>query len=237
MYFGDHSITFGEKHTWRDWHLIPTTRPVFNPPAQKTNRIDISGGNGILDLSEILSNGPVYSNREGSFEFIVENGHKHWATAYSDIMNYLHGRHMRAILDDDPEYYYEGRFAINQWKSDPNWSVITIDYNVAPYKRLLLSTLDDWLWDPFNFETGIIRNYKNISVSGSKTMTIYGTHMPVTPEITVSSGTMTITYEGQTFTFERGTSSNPLFIITDGPHDITITGNGTISIGFRGGSL
>lgn len=96
-----HSITFGEKNTWDDWHLIPTSRPVFNPPPTETHMIKIPGANGVLDLSESLTGYPIYENRTGSIEFIVENGHERWDIAYSDIMDYIHGKQMRAILEDD----------------------------------------------------------------------------------------------------------------------------------------
>lgn len=136
-----HSITFGNKNTWDNWHLVPTSRPVFNPPKQKTKTLEIQGGNGLIDLSESLTGYPLYENREGSFEFVVMNGYKPWQEAYSDISDYIHGRKMRAVLEDDPYYYYEGRFSINEWKSDKNNSFITIDYNVAPYKRRIVNSV------------------------------------------------------------------------------------------------
>lgn len=136
-----HSITFGDKNTWDNWHLVPTSRPVFNPPKQKIKTLEILGGNGIIDLSESLTGYPLYENREGSFEFVVMNGYKPWQEAYSDISDYIHGRKMRAVLEDDPYYYYEGRFSINAWKSDKNNSFITIDYNVAPYKRRIVNSV------------------------------------------------------------------------------------------------
>lgn len=34
-----HSITIGEKNTWDDWHLIPTSRPLVNPPSVNTHLI------------------------------------------------------------------------------------------------------------------------------------------------------------------------------------------------------
>ena len=132
-----HSITFGDKNTWDDWHLIPKSRPVFNPPAVKTRFVEIPGGNGSLDLTSALLGRASYKNRTGSFEFIVENGFKEWSVLYSEIMAYLHGKRMRAVLEDDPEYYYEGRFAVNEWKSEANWSSIVIDYEVEPYKKSL----------------------------------------------------------------------------------------------------
>ena len=60
-----------------------------------------------------------------------------WGVLYSEIMAYLHGKRMRAVLEDDPGYYYEGRFAVNEWKSEANWSSIVIDYEVEPYKKSL----------------------------------------------------------------------------------------------------
>ena len=168
-----HSITFGDKNTWEDWHLVPETRPVIAPSEPKLNQIDVPGADGVLDITEALTGYPFYNNRQGSLDFIVVNDmyyqvdkHEEWYVTYSKIMNYLHGKKMRMILEDDKQYYYEGRFSVNQWQSDKNYSRITIDYDVGPYKWNLFSSLDDWLWDPFNFITGVIPNpdYKNISV-------------------------------------------------------------------------
>ena len=143
-------------NTYDDWFLIPASRPVFNPPSVKTKYIDIPGADGAIDLTETLRKCPVYNNREGSIEFIVENGHREWWEAYSLIMDYIHGQFVKAVLEDDPEHYYEGRFFFNEWKSDKDWSRITLDYNLKPYKMNIHSTTEEWMWDPFNFDTGII---------------------------------------------------------------------------------
>lgn len=195
-----HSITFGDKNTWDDWHLVPSSRPVFNPPSVKTKTLDIPGGDGVIDLTESLTGYPVYNNRSGSIEFIVLNDfcqpvdtHEEWYETYSKIMDYLHGQEMKAILDDDKEYYYEGRFTVNSWKSDKNYSKITIDYSVGPYKWLIRSILDDWLWDPFNFETGIIPQnvFKSIAVTAVNTAFTFDKSLfgraPVCPTFTVST--------------------------------------------------
>lgn len=131
-----HSINFGNKNTWDDWHLIPSSRPVFAVPKMKTNVIEVEGGDGVIDLSTALTGFPVYSNREGSFEFIVVNDYGNWKDRYSEIMNYLHGRTVQATLEDDPDYYYEGLFTVDGWESpsDGTWSNITINYSVKPYK-------------------------------------------------------------------------------------------------------
>lgn len=255
-----HSVTFGDKNTWDDWHLVPSSRPVFNPPTLKTKTLEIPGGDGVIDLSEALTGYPVYNNRTGSMEFIVVNDfyepvktHQEWYEVYSNIMDYLHGQQLQAFLEDDKEYYYEGRFTVNNWKSDKNHSIITIDYDVGPYKWLIHSSLEDWLWDPFNFETGVIpiNNFKNIAVTATYEShifekTLFG-RAPVCPSFIVS----TTSGQGMYIRFVNpklgtdvtkwvsdGTTQIPEFIFLG--EKVTmyfkcVSGTGTVSIDFRQG--
>jgi len=171
-----HSITFGEKNTWDDWHLISKVRPSFEAPTPRTKYVEIPGASEKLDFSESLTGYPLYENRTGTFEFTVLNSldevYTPWQELYSEIMEYLNGKRMRAILEDDPNYFYEGRFAVEKYKagssqSEPR-STISIKYDVGPYKWTIQdSTDDDWLWDPFNFETGRILSkiFKNVTIN------------------------------------------------------------------------
>lgn len=143
-----HSITFksssmGERNTYDYWHLVPASRPVINPPKPKTQYVDIPGADGSIDLTESLAGRPVFSDREGSIDFIVLNdlniddydySDYNWVDVYTDILQYLHGKKLQMILDDDPMYFYEGRFEVNNWTSDANNSTISINYVLSPYK-------------------------------------------------------------------------------------------------------
>ena len=169
-----HSITIGDKNTWNDWHLISKVRPFFVPPTQKTKYVEIPGSSGSLDLSESLTGYPVFNNREGSFEFTIlqpddvlpnnpdypEDKFKSWAVTYSDILNCLNGKRTTAFLEDEPEYYYEGRFNVTGYKpgdsANNTRGTITIGYNVDPYKWSKKNVTDPWEWDIFNFENGVI---------------------------------------------------------------------------------
>lgn len=197
-----HSITFGDKNTWDDWCLIPNGRPIFSPPEQKTNYLDIPGGNGSLDMSEALTHYPVYNNRTGSFTFIIMNkGATHYPECnpaklddiYSRIMAYLHGRRMKAVLEDDDQYFYEGRFSVQNITPGADWSTVEIGYNVDPYKYSILSSVDDWLWDPFNFETGVITTgvCREIAVNVEPRTIVYSARMigdmPISPKFIVNS--------------------------------------------------
>lgn len=257
-----HSITFGDKNTWDDWHLVPVSRPVFAPPAVKTKIVEIPGGDGVIDLTESLTGYPVYENRTGSFEFIVVNDtysivedHEEWYEVYSKIMGYLHGKKMRAVLEDDKEYYYEGRFSVNSWTSDNNYSTISIDYDVSPYKWLIRTSLDDWLWDPFSFVSGVIQSgmFKDMLITENEAEFViqnelYG-RAPVCPSFIVS----TTSGEGAIVRFVNeslgiditktvfdGTALFPDIIFYGECIALylrSVSGTGTVSLDFRSGRL
>ena len=233
-----HSITFGDKNTWDDWHLVPSSRPVIAPPDVKSKTVDIPGADGELNLTELLNGRPTYQNRTGSIEFIVVNDYWDWDVAYSTIMNYLQGKSMKMVLEDDPAYYYEGRFAVSEWRSDKSWSLITIDYNVYPYKKDLSATDEDWLWDSFDFETQIIQNgMKNLTVDGVLTVTVEGSPQPVAPVITVS-GPMMLSFNGIEKSMDKaGDYKYGDILFQEGTNKITFRGNGNVTISYRGGRL
>ena len=152
IYDGTHAVTFKKKvgnstvskHTWDDWHLIPSKRPQLGPPNVKTNYVDIPGAHGHLDLSNVLTGAPRYENRSGSMEFILMNKsinsegrpelEKYWYERYSEIMNFLHGQVLDMVLDDDPDWTWKGRFNVSGFESQNNYSTITISFDVYPFK-------------------------------------------------------------------------------------------------------
>lgn len=228
-------------NTWRDWHIVPNSRPVVNPPAPKTNYVDIPGSNNSIDLTESLTGNVKYNPREGSFEFLVDTSQwNSWIEAYTTIMNYLHGRRMDLILDDEPNYYYSGRFTVNEWKSAKDGSSITIDYVLDAFKYELSSSIDDWLWDPFNFETGIARDYSNITVNRFLSIDVGGSDMPVVPTFIVSSITdsLIVNWKGTDYMLKTGVVHVPQIVISNNDENrLIFKGNGTLSIAFKGGKL
>lgn len=231
-----HSITFGDKNTWDDWHLIPKSRPLFNPPEIKTHYVEVPGGDGVIDLTTALTGRPMFGNRTGSLEFYVDNDFKAWTHMYSEIMGYLHGQKMRAILEDEPKYYYEGRFLVNAWKSEAERSSITIDYNVGPYKKSVQSSVEDWIWDTFNFETDVAFVYTGITVATERTIIIVGGNMPVIPKI-VCSAAMKVVFRGVTYQLKAGENYLNGIVIQNGENLITFQGSGTVAIRFTWGKL
>lgn len=152
-----HSITFQEDddekslggvNTWDDFKLIPTERPIFSLPEPNLTYIDIPGY-GRLDTTDTLTGYTTFKNREGSFEFmlahkdIFEDGYDNHDPAaiyqrINDILQFIQGRRLRAILEDDPEWYYVGHFYASEIDQEEGWSTIEIEYDVEPYKINIL---------------------------------------------------------------------------------------------------
>lgn len=141
-----HSLIFKSGNTtintWDNWHLIPVTRPVLAQPNPVYNFVDIPGSDGSMDLTDYLIGRPTYSDRQGSFEFYVANESSNgesfgnWANRRAQIAAFLNGRKMKMYLEDDPNYYYEGRFFLKAWTPDASHSKVTIEYRVKPYRYL-----------------------------------------------------------------------------------------------------
>ena len=249
----DHSYVDG-KNTWDDWHLIPSSRPLVTPPKPNTKTIQIPGRNGVLDLSTILTGNMTYQNRTGSWEFVIVNdllqvdGRNYdplnwdWATAYSTIMAYLHGKNMVCMFEDDLEFYYEGRLSVNTLKSDKNWSTIVIDYDLYPYKRTVQSSEELWLWDPFNFETGVIRNYSyTLSPDDIKRIDMYGYSEPVMPLISANKTGVLLVFGEEHISLQNETRTYDEIVFNPGINPITLINNSDsrveVKFLYRGGEF
>lgn len=228
------NVTIGEKKTYDDWGL-KLQLLVIGLPEAKTNTVDVPGADGTMDLTGALGN-VRYNNRKIEMVFDVMTEPERWHSLTSQIANHLHGRRLKVILDSDPGYYYIGRLALNSEKSDYLTSRITISGDMDPYKYELLSSLEDWLWDPFSFETGIIREYGNLEVDGSLTVTIPGTRKEMIPTI-ITSAAMQVEWKGARYDLPAGESKLYAISLAEGENVLTFYGNGTVSIDYRGGIL
>lgn len=234
-YENEYGVKFGDKHSFRDFGLYPKSKMVVNPPDVREVYVEVAGADGDLDITEALTGRANYESREGKFEFTVTDRTK-WDAVYSALMNEIHGRKMRVILDEDPYYYYYGRVKVDSFKTNKHTATITVEGYFEPYKKSLTANSEMWLWDPFNFETGVARDYANLVVDGTLTTTVVGSRMPVTPVIEVSSN-MTLTYGGTTYQLSTGRNRIAGMVLADQEYTFTFTGNGSVSIDFEIGSL
>ena len=247
-----HSINIDDRNTWDYWHLIPTARPIVSPPEVKANLVEVPGRYGFIDLSTILTGRTMYGSRQGSWTFIAHPDYhdsEPWNVKYSDIMQFLHGKTHQVILDDDPFYYYEGFLKVNSWQPGANWSQVAIDYTLQPFKKETITSMEDWLWDPFSFVDGIIRSYKNVVINGDYTLNVDVGEEMIIPEFIVSdpggSGQIPSTYNvyvsangGPSHLVSGGETRSFSDVKLQGSGNvINFSGNGIISVNFRAGWL
>lgn len=229
-------VLFGNKHSYKDWGLLLTERPKVSPAEVKSSYVDIPGANGDLDLTEVMTKDVKYKDREITCKFHVLADRSKWHEIYSTIQDYVHGQAMKIILDEDPCYYYTGRCAVDNWESSKVKSTIVIKAKVAPYKDERFSSLEPWEWDTFNFETGIIRDYKDIVVEGTHVLNIDGTRKQVVPTFT-TEGEVSVEFNGKSYNLPIGTSRILNIVIVEGQNLLTFKGQGKVSVEYRGGRL
>ena len=137
-----HSVTFGDKNSYDEWRMVPTSRPVITPPAVKKKTLEIPGANGVLDISSSLTGFPVYENRTGSIEFVVLNDwdYNGVAEAAADVET-----GPTAIYD---HYKYDRFRWIDEWyeaiKTIRIGDRFVLDLNIKPTKKPAWATGYHW---------------------------------------------------------------------------------------------
>lgn len=199
----------------------------------QTKTVDILGMNGSLDLSEAVTGYPLYKNATHKLIFDFKDGdYDTWIKRSSSLKGKIHGRRLPVILGSD-QYYYDARISVDTGKINQHYSQIVITLDAKPYKLAIRSSVEDWIWDTFNFEADVIRDYRDINVPGN--IVIIGDVMPAGCVFDCSDEGVTVTYEGISCVLPKGKSTVPDILITEGEHVMTFTGSGTASVEYRGG--
>lgn len=228
-------VRIGNKHSYDDFGLILSSKNIGIPSVQ-TNIVTVPLRDGTIDLTESVTGTPKYSDRTVQMTFSVIDPIKTWSAKISEIENYLHGQKMKVIFDDDPSFYYIGRLSVNSWASNKNIGTLIIDCNAEPFKCDIESSADEWEWDSFDFENGIINETGNIVVEGTKTVTLICGKKTVELSI-ITSADMTVTYKGKQYTLLEGTQKMYDIFFDEGENVLTFNGYGTVTIDYRGGRL
>lgn len=233
----DGIISVGGFHSWDDWGMY-WKDIVVEPPETELYTVVIPGRHGVLDLSEVLTGSPVFHNRKISATFYRIGTLHDWQDLYSNILYRLHGRTVQLIFGTEPEYYYEGRCTVSSAREDGIYSSFEIVVDAYPFKFDVCDSICDWLWDPFNFENGVIREYGSLMIpeSGTLSVQVIGSAMDVTPIISASA---VCTMQLGKDSYELKIGENTPIQIGNETYTLTFTGDaGTkISVAFRGGRL
>ena len=174
------------KHTYTDFNLKMLS--MYIPmPETKEQKVNLPFASGSVDLTEAGGTTP-YADRDGlQFEFIYFGDLMHWPIITHDLANFLHGKKLLMIADNDLQYYYVVRLELDSQKSSKHANKIVLKGSSEPFKYSLVGTSDPWLWDPFSFVDGQIVSTADIVVSGATDVTISAGGLPSSPTFIVSS--------------------------------------------------
>lgn len=233
-------VQLGSHHTLNDWGLYLKGRPTIGTPEPKTNYVDIPGADGSIDMTQALTGDVQYKMRTLSFDLVCIKDRADWAESFSTILDAVHGQQVRIIFDNDPEWFYRGRVTVNEWKSDKATGTIAVSCLVEPYKYAVRSTLDPWLWDDTIFSPDYyIQEFNRMQVDGEKTITIVGGRQRSIPtfDVETDDDSMTVEYNGNTYTLHNGKSQVLNIVIEQGENPMTFRGWGTVTVDYRRGRL
>lgn len=213
------SLCFGKYNTWNNWGLI-TTALVIEPPELKTNYIDLGGVSGTIDLTEALSEQPVYKDRRLKATFWTRQGtRQEREQLLQGVLRAIHGRKLKITVPDTPGSYFFGRVAVKE---------------VTRHERHLQFSIEA-ICDPWRYDNNFSKH--SYTVDGTQEIKLYNHGVAVLcPDITVT-GTVTFTCNGVTTTASDGTYKIATFKLFEGENIIGLSGSGTLTLRYREATL
>ena len=210
-------IRFGTKWAHADYGLIVAPYAIPMPELQ-TNFVEIPGRDGALDLSEAF--GTVrYADRIIPLTLYVRAPFDALISAFAAD---VHGRRINVIFDRDPTYYYNARVTVEDVERHAGYCELSLECRAKPYKLE-------------HFQTTV-----TVLPTGSATVTLTNSRMPVVPTITVSADmTLAFTIDGKDYSviLPAGTHTVPSLVLMEGDTEIGITGTGSATFAYRKGAL
>lgn len=210
-------VTFGELHSFDDFNLLLSSKTIGVSPV-KSVVVDIPGADGRIDLTDYFGE-PRYDNRTLEFSFKSIAPMRDFIDLFSNLNNNIHGKHLRIVLDDDPDFYYIGRCSLSSWKSNGRIFEITISCDCEPYKYKLYKTV------------------RTNTVSAGEVVTYTNSRKSVVPKIT-SSAAVNFTFDDATYSItSAGTYTFPDLVFKQGANQITFGGTATVTLEYQEGEL
>lgn len=201
----------------------------------KEEIVDIPGSSSYLDFSRSLTGDVNYNRRILNIVLNKRRGNI-FLQEHSKLQNALHGQYMKIIHTKDAGFYWIGTVNVGSFNPHAIVSEITLTCNVEAYKYDITASDEDWLWDPFSFEDGIINETKDLVVNGELEVVIYGRRKKVVPMF-ICDNAFELIFNGNTYNLSTGENYSPYIEISGGKNVFKFVGNGTVSIKYRGGSL
>ena len=217
-------IRFGNIHSFYDLNLI-LSEVSISPASPKAVYTDVPGMDGSLDQTE--SHGEVkYYDRTGcKFTFTMNPEFDLSEAAFeakkTEVSNLLNGIMFDKItLDKDPDYYYSGRCAVNEYLSNKRVRQIVVVARLKPYKLKHDET---------------IRTFALSSTT--QTVKIHSARKPVTPIIECTEANCKIAFGNSEVVLNAGQHKVLDIRFTMGDNVLQLSGTGSVTFRFQEGDL
>mgnify|MGYP007069885552 CR=1 FL=1 len=224
-------------HTFRDFGMYPQKPYTISEAEPEYTGIAVPYSNAKLWLR--LTDYTTFEPRKFEHTYTLIDRDR-WRTVHHLVQQAIHGKLCKIYPDEDPTGYWYGLVEVAKTRYTQGTGSITITAEVDPYFYDLTASDEPWLWDPFSFETGVIREYGNLTVDGTLTVTVVSSPLGGCPTFTASAA-MTMIYSENAESYSLTAGAN-VFPEIELPHEQTavqfeFTGTGTVSISFQGGVL
>lgn len=211
-------ITFGQYHSYRDFSLILGEKEIAAPKV-KTIKIEIEGADSALDLTEFFGE-PNFEDVTHKFQFSTIVPQSEFLTLYSTIKNAIHGKRLRVILDDDPDFFYIGRCFVSSFTSAKGVGTISIEADCEPWKYKA-------------DETTVTQ-----TVSGEDIIVLANLRKRVVPVVTITAeSSLHIVFGSNIWDLGSGSYTLPELELTAGENTVAVTGTGTIAFAYQEAGL
>ena len=232
----------GTFHSYRDLGLLPNGRPRLETPESKGDTLDVPGKHGRLFTHTWLTGSVVYDTRAGSLPYLIRGSERERYQTATRLYQLLHMREARVILDEEPDVYWHGWLSVDAPTNRKGVGADEVDISGVfdPFRMDLTDSTEDWEWDSFNFETGVARDYGEITVDGTEVLEFVSSPMGGSPEFYTSNSGMTVTVDGVTYdlTANDWTVIPDIVLPTDySAVEMVFGGDGDIIVRYRGGRL
>ncbi len=137
------NVSFGIYNAYEEWGLVLEDSELPYP-EQKKEFIEVPGKfDRYIDATYNINNYPVFERRNAKFKFRIINGlintkFHTWRELIDDMAKKIHGKKLKIVLYETPNYYYEGYISLS---SDTLKGVVvgTVEVNadMYPYKKLI----------------------------------------------------------------------------------------------------
>lgn len=205
----------------------------ISAPEPQVNYIEIPMRDGAIDLTESVSGSVRYRNREIALVFVLQDD---VVNTISRVYQFCHGKKVKIVFGDDPNFYYEGRLTFNGVDDNKESAKLSASVYADPFKYDVEPSTIDWEWDTFDFDTGLINELGELEVNGELEVSIMCRRNLELPTF-IASTAMTLEFEGVSYEIKQGEQKLYRVLFKEGLNTFKIIGNGTINIIYIGGSL